>query len=78
MYIISIPFRYISINEEQSENIEISIIWFHLDISGKDNNDEHHENIDSIFFTLLVFHLDISGKDINDVHPQNIELIFFK
>jgi len=39
---------------------------FHLDISGKDINDEQFKNNPSILITLSVFHLDISGKDIND------------
>ena len=42
---------------------------FHLDISGKYNNDEHPKNMLLILSILLVFHLDILGKDINDEHP---------
>jgi len=45
---------------------------FHFDISGKDINDEHPVNINSILVTLDVFHFDISGKDINDEHLENI------
>ena len=38
---------------------------FHLEISGKDDNDLQLENKELILVTLFVFHLDISGKDDN-------------
>ena len=46
-------------------NLEI----FHLNIFGKDFNEEHPLNIDSILMTFIVFQLDISGNDINEEHP---------
>ena len=42
------------------------MIVFHLDKSGKDDNDLHSPNIQLILVTWLVFHLDISGKEYND------------
>ena len=45
---------------------------FHFDISGKDSNDEHLQNMHSMLVTLVVFHFDISGKDTNDEQSLNI------
>ena len=68
MNIISVPFRYISKddNDEQFLNIKpisVTLLVFHLDISGKDDNALQSLNIPLISITILVFHLDISGKD---------------
>ena len=47
-----------------------------MDISGKDDNDEHLLNIKPILVNLIVFHFEISGKlDNNDEQSLNIELI---
>ena len=39
-----------------------------LEISGKNNNDEHLDNISLISLILLLFHFEISGKDVNNEH----------
>ena len=39
---------------------------FHLDISGKEINEEQLKNVDSISLAQLVFHLDRSGNDNSD------------
>ena len=52
--------------------ILVTFIVFHLDISGKDINELHLENIPLILVTFVVFHLDISGKDINELQLENI------
>ncbi len=52
--------------------ILITLFVFHLEISGKDDNDEHCSNIELILFILFVFHLEISGKEDNDEHSLNI------
>ena len=49
---------------------------FHLEISGKNDIDEHSKNILLIFLTFSVFHLEISGKADNNEQLENIELIF--
>ena len=41
----------------------LTLLVFHLDISGNDFNETQHENINFISVTFVVFHLDISGKD---------------
>ena len=48
----------------------------HFDISGKDINELHPQNINSILVTLEVFHLDKSGNDFKETQPENIKLIF--
>ena len=48
----------------------MTLIVFHLEISGKDDNDEHPENILLISLTLTVFHLEISSKDDKYEHPE--------
>ena len=53
-------------------HLEYNRLIFHLDISGKDSNDEQFVNIDIIFVALFVFHLDISGKDNNKLHWKKI------
>ncbi len=40
---------------------------------GKDDKDEHPQNIEYILVTLSIFQFEISGKDNNDEHPRNIE-----
>ena len=45
--------------------IHLTLEVFHLDISGKEDNDEQPLNIKHITVTLEVFHLDISGNDDN-------------
>ena len=47
----------------------VTLLVFHFEISGKDDNDEHSRNIPLIQITLEVFHFEISGKDFNDEHP---------
>ena len=44
----------------------VTLIIFHFEISGKDNNDEHPINISLISLTLTIFHSEISGKGDND------------
>ena len=44
-------------------------------MSGKDNNDEHFENIKFISLTFFVSHFDISGKDDKDLQLKNNSLI---
>ena len=39
---------------------------FHLDISGKEINDEQPKNIAFILFIFSQFHFEISGNDINE------------
>ena len=46
----------------------MTLLTFHLEISGIDFNDEHPENKQDILLTLLTFQLNISGIDINDEH----------
>ena len=55
--------------------ILVTLLVFHFEISGKDDNDEHPINILLILVTLLVFHFEISGKDDNDEHLLNILFI---
>ena len=55
----------------------MTLLVFHLEISGKDDNDEHPTNIPVISVTLLVFHFEISGKDDNDEHSPKIIFIYF-
>ena len=47
---------------------KINISYKHLEMSGKDANDEHSQNILLILITFLVPHTDISGIDIKDKH----------
>ncbi len=57
--------------EKLSENISsfsVTLFVFHLDKSGKDDNDEQLENIPIILLTFFVFHLDISGKEDSEEH----------
>ena len=49
--------------------ILLTLLTFHLEISGIDIKDEHSGNKADILLTLLTFHLEISGIDINDKHP---------
>ena len=46
--------------------ISLTLLVFHLDIFGKNDNDEQPANISLISSTLVVFHSDISGNDDND------------
>ena len=64
-----------SLHPENILFISVTLLVFHFDISGNDDNDEHPENIYFIFVTLLVFHVDISGNDDNEEHPSNIVFI---
>ena len=50
----------------------MTLLIFHFEISGKDNNDEHLENIDDILVAFLVLHSEISGRFFNDLHSKNI------
>ena len=43
----------------------MTLLIFHLDKSGNDDNDEQLKNTALILIIFLVFHLDISGNDIN-------------
>ena len=56
-------------------HIFLTLIAFHFEISGKDDNDEHPLNKQLISVTLIVFLFEISGKDDNDEHPLNRQLI---
>ena len=49
-------------------NFEIS----HLEISGKDNNDEQKHKKPFIFKTLEIFHFEILGKTNKEEHSLNI------
>jgi hypothetical protein len=49
--------------------ISITLLVSHIEISGKDINDEHPSNILLISLTLLVFHFEMPGKDDSDEHP---------
>ena len=40
----------------------MTLLVFHLDISGNDNNEEQFVNNPPIFVALRIFHLDISGS----------------
>ena len=46
-----------------------TLLVFHFEISGNDDNDLHSQNILLISITLLVFHFEISGKEDKDEHP---------
>ena len=51
------------LNDEHPPNkleIEITLLVFHFDISGKDFNDEQPQKVLFILVNLLVFHFDIS------------------
>ena len=48
--------------------MSVAFSIFHLDISGKDTNDEQILNILSILVTFPVFQFDISGIDISDLN----------
>ena len=68
---ISYFINFNGIFKESLQYLNISIILvtllvFHLEILGNDDNDEQLQNISLIFLTLLVFHLEISGNDNND------------
>ena len=52
--------------------ISFTLLVIHLEISGKEDNDELPENMQLKSVTLLVFHFEISGKEYNDEHPKNI------
>ena len=41
----------------------LTLLVFHLDISGSEDNEEQLANIVLRFVTLFVFHLEISGND---------------
>ena len=45
----------------------VTFFVYHLDISGKLNNDSHEQNKKLIFITLFIFHLDMSGKVDNNL-----------
>ena len=47
--------------------ISVTLLVFHLEISGNDINDEQSANHKVIKIILLVFHLDISGHDFNEL-----------
>ena len=51
------------------ELILLTLLVFHFDISGKDDNNLQFSNIEVILLTLLVFHFNISGNDNNYEHP---------
>ena len=62
----------------QFKNISSIFLNFeksHLEISGKDNNDEQKHKKPFIFKTSEIFHFEISGKDVNEEHPLNKLLI---
>jgi len=50
-------------------HILVTLLVFHLEISGNDDNEWQKLNKLLISLTLLVFHLEIWGKDDNDEHP---------
>ena len=45
-----------------------TLLVFHFEITGKGDNDEYPENMQSIAVTSFVFNFEISGKDNNDEH----------
>ena len=49
------------------------MIFVHLDISGKDSNEQHSLNKPSIIKTLEVFQFDISGKYLSELQLPNIQ-----
>ena len=44
--------------------ISTILFVFHLEISGKEFNEEHPEKRPVIFYTLFIFHFEISGIEI--------------
>ena len=44
---------------------------FHLEISGKDDNDSQLKNITVAKLLSFNFHLDKSGKEYKEEHPKN-------
>jgi len=50
----------------------MTLLVFHLDILGNDDNDLQLLNISLRFLTLLVFHFYISGNNDNDSQLENI------
>ena len=60
------------------EFILITLLVFHLDISGNDIDELHFLNIPIIQFILFVFLLNISGNDINRSQQKNISCISFR
>ena len=46
--------------------ISVTLLVFHLDISGNEDIDEHSKNNPLKLVTLFVFHLDISGMEVNE------------
>ena len=44
----------------------VLFVIFHIEISGKDNNEEHPENKHIISVTFSVIHFDISGNDFKE------------
>ena len=55
--------------------ILLTLVVFHFDTSGKDDNDLHLENKLLILITLFISHFDKSGRDNNDLQLENILLI---
>ena len=52
--------------------ILVTLLVFHVEMSGNDDNDLHFLNILLIDLNLFVFHLEMSGNDIKDLQPENI------
>jgi len=55
--------------------ILVTLLIFHFEISGKDDNDTHPLNISPLLIIFLIFHFEIFGKDDNDLHSKNIQII---
>ena len=55
--------------------ISVTLSEFHLDILGKEDNEEQFSNIFLIFIILIVFHLEISDRKDYDEQNANIEFI---
>ena len=53
-------------------SILLTLLVFHLEISGKHLKELQPPNISSMVVTLLVFHLEISGKYIKEMQSPNV------
>ena len=61
---------------ENNPNKELTLLIFHLEMSGNEIKDEHHpQNNNDIFLALLIFQPEISGKYFKDEHSKNKKLI---
>ena len=49
--------------------MDVTLLVFHLEISGKDINDEHSKNNSLKSLASLIFQIEISGNNSNDEQP---------